>query len=215
MGVTILELSKLIMYRFHYDVMKKRYGEKCKLLMTDTDSLHYQIETEDLYKDLKELAKEYPTTFDTSDAPSWHPLYDPNPETNNKKRPGAMKDTSVESGIPLAHVGLKAKMYAELFVDIRSEEEKEQFPHFETEDKKAKGIKKFVVKNDIRFDDYVHCMIRGEIKRDVTQRLIQSKKHQLYSIEQKRIGLNPIDMKRWVCDDGITTLPFGHYKIDV
>jgi hypothetical protein len=55
----------------------------------------------------------------------------------------------------------------------------------------------------------------GEIKRDVTQRLIQSKKHQLYSIEQKRIGLNPIDMKRWVCDDGITTLPFGHYAIDV
>ncbi len=41
--------------------MKKRYGDKCKLLMTDTDSLHYQIEREDLYKDLKELAKELPT----------------------------------------------------------------------------------------------------------------------------------------------------------
>jgi len=213
MGVTILELSKLIMYRFHYDVMKKRYGDKCKLLMTDTDSLHYQIETEDLYKDLKELAKELPTTFDTSDAPSSHPLYDPNIETNNKKRLGAFKDTSVESGIPMAHVGLKAKMYAETFVDIRSDEEKEKKPSFEDEDKKAKGIKKSVVKHDIRFADYVRCLKMGEIKKDVTQRLIQSKRHQLYTVEQKRIGLNPIDLKRWVCDDGIETLAFGHYRI--
>ncbi len=81
--------------------------------MTDTDSFHYHIETEDLYRDLKEMANEYPTTFDTSDAASWHPLHDPNPNTNNKKRPRAFKDTSVELGVPLAHVGLKAKMYAE------------------------------------------------------------------------------------------------------
>ncbi len=181
--------------------------------MTDTDSLHYHIETKDLYKDLKEMAKELPTTFATSDAASWHPLYDTNIQTNNKKRPGAFKDTSAESGIPMAHVGLKAKMYAELFVDIRLDEEKERSPSFEAEDKKAKGIKKSVVKHDIRFDDYVQCLKRGEIKRDVTQRLIQSKKHQLCTVEQKRTGLNPIDMKRWVCDDGIETLAFGHYRI--
>ncbi len=49
--------------------------------------------------------------------------------------------------------------------------------------------------------------------KDIVQRLIRSQKHQLYSIEQKRIGLNPIDMKRLVCDDGVHTYAFGHYRM--
>ena len=54
-GVSILELSKLHMYKYHYDVMKKKYDDKINLLYTDTDSFIYHIETEDSYKDFDDM----------------------------------------------------------------------------------------------------------------------------------------------------------------
>lgn len=51
-GVAILETSKLTMYKYHYDYVVPKYGPRAKLLFTDTDSLTYHIETEDVYKDI-------------------------------------------------------------------------------------------------------------------------------------------------------------------
>ena len=51
-GMCILDLSKTLMYGFHYTHIKKKYNDKAKLLFTDTDSLTYEIETEDVYKDI-------------------------------------------------------------------------------------------------------------------------------------------------------------------
>jgi hypothetical protein len=51
-GLCIMDLSKGLMYDFHYNYIKKEYGSKARLLFTDTDSLCYEIETDDLYKDL-------------------------------------------------------------------------------------------------------------------------------------------------------------------
>jgi len=70
-GFTILEISKLIMYRFYYDYLKAKYGDKCKLLFTDTDSLCCHMQTEDLYADMAENIHH----FDTSNFETTHPLY--------------------------------------------------------------------------------------------------------------------------------------------
>ena len=83
-GMTVLDLSKLFMYQFHYGYIKKQYGDKATLLMTDTDSLFYKFQTEDLYQDMARNIR----LFDTSNYPKNHFLYD---ETN-KKVVGKMKD---------------------------------------------------------------------------------------------------------------------------
>ena len=58
-GMAILDLSKLHMFRFHYDYIKEKYGNNAKLLMTDTDSLCYHIKTRDFYEDMKSDADKY------------------------------------------------------------------------------------------------------------------------------------------------------------
>ena len=50
-GMCILDFSKVLMYEFHYDYIKNKYGGNSRLLFTDTDSLMYEIKTEDVYKD--------------------------------------------------------------------------------------------------------------------------------------------------------------------
>ena len=67
-GMCVLELSKECMYDFHYGLMKDEYGFQCKLLFTDTDSLMYEIKTEDVYEDFKEISR-YDDCFDNSDYP--------------------------------------------------------------------------------------------------------------------------------------------------
>ena len=52
LGASILDISKTFMYDFHYDYVMKNYGPRSKLLFTDTDSLYYQIEMEDFYRDI-------------------------------------------------------------------------------------------------------------------------------------------------------------------
>ena len=71
-GLTILDLSKTLMYDFHYNHIKAKYGDKAKLLLTDTDSLLYGITTSDVYLDMKEGGADM---FDFSDYPRDHFLH--------------------------------------------------------------------------------------------------------------------------------------------
>ena len=103
-GASILDLSKLLMYDFHCNV-KKKYGDKLKLLATDTDSLKYEIETEDLYKDMINI-KDY---FDFSEYNKDHFCFDP----TNAKVIDKFKDET--NGNPIVEfVGLRPKMYTQL-----------------------------------------------------------------------------------------------------
>ena len=123
-GMTIPDNSKILMYDFFYNHLKKQYGPKCELLYTDTDNLLLEIETDDVYKDME--ANKH--LYDTSDYPKEHPLY----SNTNKKVLGKMKDKC--AGTPIAEcVCLRPKMYSILKVD-------------EKNIKKAKGVKKSVVK---------------------------------------------------------------------
>ena len=67
--MSILDISKTLMYDFHYVYMKKKYGSDAKLLFTDTDSLTCEIETEDFFVDVK---SEVESKFDTSSFPEDH-----------------------------------------------------------------------------------------------------------------------------------------------
>ena len=103
LGMCILDLSKTLMYDFHYNYIKQKYGDKAKLLFTDTDSLMYEIQTEDFYKD---ISKDVKDRFDTSDYPPNHPSGIPS--GFNKKVLGMFKD-EVKGMVIYEFVGLRAK----------------------------------------------------------------------------------------------------------
>ena len=101
LGMSILDISKTLMYDFHYNYIKKKCGPKAKLLITDTDSLMYEIHTEDFFEDIREDIKE---KFDTSN------FENSKLQRLNKKVPGMLKD---EAGgkIISEYVGLRATSY--------------------------------------------------------------------------------------------------------
>ena len=187
-GQAILDLSKTLMFDFHYNYIKKKYKDKAELLFTDTDSLMYHIYTNDFYKDINPDVK---SKFDTSD-------YPPNHKSGiltgvNKKVIGMFKDEV--AGKQITHfVGLRPKLYS-----YKVEDEKDF--------KKCKGIKKNVVKKSIDFDDYVKCLFSGE-KQMRKMKIIRSEKHEIYSKEVNKVALSNQDDKRTILKDSVHTLAF-------
>ena len=193
LGMCILDLSKTIMYDFHYNYIKSKYEDKAKLLFTDTDSLMYEIETEDFYKD---IAGDVKDKFDTSDYPENHPS---GISTGiNKKVLGMMKDEAAGKIIK-EFVGLRSKLYSFVMDDGG-------------ETKKCKGIKKQVVERSIRHEHYKTCLTTGkELLRK--QNILRSYEHEVYTEEVNKVALSALDDKRYILSDGMDTLAWGHYKI--
>ena len=193
LGMCILDLSKTIMYDFHYNYIKPKYGVKTKLLFTDTDSLMYEIETEDFYKDISEDVKD---RFDTSDYPENHPSRIPT--GINKKVLGMFKDEAAGKIIK-EFVGLRAKLYS--YIMDEGEEHK-----------KCKGIKKQVVTTSIKHEDYKICLTTGK-EQLRKQNILRSYEHEVFTEEVNKVALSALDDKRFILGDGIHTLAWGHYKI--
>jgi len=103
-GSTVLELSKLLMCKIHYEHFQAVYGRMARLLYTDTDSLIYHIESDNVLADCFEHRED---VFDMSTLPPTSPYYD----ARNKDVPGYLK---VETGaeIVMEFVALAAKMYS-------------------------------------------------------------------------------------------------------
>ena len=132
LGMCILNLSKMLMYDFHYSYIKKKYGDKAELLFTDTDSLTYEIEAQDVYQDFwYDKGK-----FDNSDYLENSLYYD----KTNKKVIGMFKHEA-SSILVVEFIGLKSKMYSYIKNDEKG-------------GKTTKGIKKDVIKNYIKHEDY-------------------------------------------------------------
>ena len=125
LGLSILDISKILMYEFWYDYMKPKYGNNVKLCYMGTDSFVMNIKTSDFYKD---IANDVDKRFDTSNYEVNRPL----PTGKTKKVIGLMKD-ELGGGIITEFVALRPKTYSYLTDDCE-------------ENKKAKGTKKCVIK---------------------------------------------------------------------
>ena len=199
-GQAILDLSKTLMYDFHYNYIQEKFA-KANLLFTDTDSLMYKIRTDDFYSDIENDIED---KFDTSDYP---PDHKSGIKTGiNKKVIGMFKDEV--AGKQITHfVGLRPKLYSFKLEECRCESPSGRgvlggsIPPV----KKCKGIKKNVVKKGINFEDYVKCLFSGE-KQMRTMKIIRSENHDIYSKEINKVALSADDNKRKVMEDKIHTL---------
>ena len=187
-GMSILDLSKTLMYDFHYNYIKNKYGDKAKLLFTDTDSLTYEIETEDAYQDFWNDKDR----FDNSDYPESSQYFD----KTNKKVIGKFKDEA--AGMLITEfVDLRSKMYSYIKDDQKV-------------GKTAKGIKKYIIKNEIKHEDYTSVLLQNK-QIHHTMKTIRSS--ELGSYELNKVSLSCFDNKRYISQDGITSRAYGHHKI--
>ena len=186
-GMSVLDLSKSLMYDFYYNQMKAQYGDLVELLYTDTDSLLREIQTEDVYSDMSE----HQSLYDTSDYPEDHPLH----SKVNKKVLGKMKDECAGRAIE-EYVGLRPKMYSILEASGACI-------------KKAKGVKKNVVKKHIRHEQYREALFGKKTFRH-SMDVLRSEKHHIYGQHLNKVSLSPFDSKRWIAENGVDTLAYGH-----
>jgi len=188
-GQSILDLSKVHMYDFFYNHLKKNYNENVSLIYTDTDSLIFQVFCDDFYEDM--LKNKH--LYDLSEFNKDSKFYD---ATNNKII-GMFKDECSKAPIS-EFLAIRAKCYS-----------------YKCEDnsniKKIKGITKSVVKNEITHNDFKECLLNNTTK-NVDMNMIRSYKHQIYTQTVNKLALCSLNDKRYMIDP-INSLAHGHFKI--
>ena len=176
LGMSILEISKTLIYEFWCDYIKSKHQDKAKICYMDTDSFVIPIKTEDFYKD---IANDVEKWFDTSnyDENDKRPL----PIGKNKKVIGLFKD-ELGGKIMIEFVGLRAKAYAYLMDD-------------DSEHKKAKGTKKCIIKRRFMFKNYIDRLLNNKIILQSQQRF-KSDHHNVYTVQVNKIALSSNHDKR-------------------
>ena len=165
-GQAILDLSKTLMFDFHYDYIRAKYDDAAELLSTDTDSLLYLIHTDDFYQYISHDIKR---KFDTRDYPENHPS---GIKTGvNKKVIGKFKDEV--AGRQITHfVGLRPKLYS-LKVEGGGDAR---------ETRKCKGINKNVIKHEITFEDYKQSLFPAEKQMRASINKRQVREDQIHTL---------------------------------
>ena len=222
LGATITELAKLHMYEFYYDVLQKHFGwENVRLCMTDTDSLLVEItipkerieektanmpEEEkkwDIFDEIKEMQEKYDSPFDIS---SFNPtvIEEYNMKGDHNKKIGYFKSETGSCFIK-EFVGLRAKCYSYLIQDD---------PEYHM---RCKGTPKSAMELSVRHANYLQCIWNNGMAENIRQHVdftkIQSKDHCIYSLSTNKVSMSCNDSKRFILEDNIHTLPFGHYAI--
>ena len=188
LGLSILEISKILMYEFWYDYMKPKYNDNVRLCYMDMDSFIMNIKTNAFYKD---ICDDVDNRFDTSNYEVKRPL----PIGKNKKVIGLMKD-ELGGEIITEFIALRPKTYSYLTNNDKI-------------DKKTKGTKKCIIKKMIKFDDYKKCLLNDKVTLKSQQRFI-SNKHDVYTEDVNKIALSNEDDKRIISSDKITSYPYGY-----
>ena len=188
LGLSILEISKILMYEFWYDYMKPKYNDNVGLCYMDTDSFVMHIKTNDFYKDISD---DVDNRFDISNYEVNRPL-----QTGKNKKIIDLMKYELGGKIITEFVTLRPKTYSFLTDDGK-------------EDKKAKGTKNCVIKKMIKFNDYKKCLLNGEIILKSQQRFI-SNKQDVYAEDVNKIALSNDDDKRIVSPDKISSYLYGY-----
>ena len=196
-GFSILELSKAHMYRFHYDVILAKYSaQNCKLLFSDTDSLCYHIVTKDLYKDLLNISDDLDTSNYPKDSTDdvMKALYSP----RNAKTLGKFKD-ELAGEVAVEFVGLRAKMYSLLTMRQQAK-------------MTAKGVKRSFLKKHITHQMFLHTL-RNKTCTKAHFLQFRSRNHTIRTQEIDKIALSAYDDKRYLVENGVESLAYGHCQI--
>ena len=162
-----------------------------RLLFTDTDSLAYSVITDDLFGIMSTRSEE----FDFSNLPPSHPSF----SEANKMVPGKMKDENAGSRM-IEFVGHRAKAYS--YLKMKNGKI--------ANDKRLKGISKAVVANEITHEHYRMALLNQKVQMAHIP-AIRSEEHNVFTIDQTKKALSYYDDKRFILEDGINTLPHGHY----
>ena len=145
LGLSILEISKILMYGFWYDYMKPKYNDDFKVCYMDTDSFVMHIKTNDFFKDIFD---DVDNKFDTSNYEVKRPL----------PIIGLMKD-ELGGDVVTEFIALRPKTFSYLTDNDKI-------------DKKAKGTKKCIIKKMIKFDDYKKCLLNDDINTMFIQKML-------------------------------------------
>ena len=189
LGLSILGISKILMYEFWYDYIKQ---DNARLCYMETDSFIIYVKTEDVYEDTADDAEK---RFDISNYEANRPLS----TRKSKKVIGLMKD-KLGGKIMTEFAALRPETYFYLMDDGKN-------------DKKAKGTKKCAIKK-IKFNDYKDCLLNNGIILESQQRF-KSESHNVYTEEINKIALSSNDDKRLQTFDRVTSYPYGKSAANV
>ena len=183
LGMSTLDISKILMYEFWYDYINPKYGDQAKLCYTDTHSFIIYIKTEDFFEDISNNVERQ---FDTSnfDKNNKRPLL----IGKNKKVPGVFKDE------------LGGKIIAE-FVALRSKASS-CLNDNGNEHKKFKGANRCVIKQKLMFQNFKDCLFNNVYR---SQQRFKGYNHDVFTEEVNKIALSSNDDKRLQTCNRITT----------